>query len=161
MKQASRVRSGATSTAPRTGWGPALSAGLLWAAAGLTAGYWVLLVWGRSPDTPVEALPVPAAVSDTAAVARALGAAPAAQAAPAAPVDASARYRLLGVVVQPGGQGSALIATDGHPPRPYRVGAALEEGLVLLSVDRTVVRLGAAAGAPATIELRLPVAPAP
>lgn len=135
---------------------PALAAGLLWLAAGLSAGYWVLLAWGRSPVTPVAAVAAPQPQTDVAAVARALGAAPEAQPVAAAPVALASRYSLLGVVSRPGQRGAALIALDGQPPRPYTVGAALEGGLVLQSVDRRSVRLGPAPAGPATVELSLP-----
>ena len=147
-------------TAFRTGrsapW-PGLVAGLLWLLAGLSAGYWILLAWGRSPVTPVAGAVPLAVVSDVASVARALGAAaptPAAETASTAP--AVSRYSLLGVVDQPGHQGAALIALDGQPPRPYRVGASLEGGLVLQSVDRRSARLGATPDGPVMVELTLP-----
>ena len=84
----------------------------------------------RSPVTPVASVAPPAVRSDVASVARALGAAaPAtAQDASPAPVAAASRWRLLGVVAQPGQQGAALISMDGQPPRPYAVGAALDGG---------------------------------
>jgi general secretion pathway protein C len=137
---------------------PALVAGVLWLAAGLSAGYWVLLAWGRSPVTPVAAVALAPMGSDAAAVARALGAAaPVAAAEAPAPVTAAARYRLLGVVDQAGRNGAALIAIDGQPPKPYTVGAALEGGLVLQSVDRQGVKLGASSAGSATVELSLPL----
>lgn len=135
---------------------PALAAGLLWSLAGLSAGYWILLAWGRSPVTAVAgALPL-GVMSDVSNVARALGAAAPAAAAPATSAPAVARYTLLGVVDQPGPPGAALIAIDGQPARPYRVGAALEGGLVLQSVDRRSARLGPAPDGPSTVELSLP-----
>lgn len=136
---------------------PALSAGLLWLAAGLSAGYWALLAWGRSPVTPVAAVAMAPVGSDAAAVARALGAAaPAVAADTPAPVAAASRYRLLGVVDQAGRNGAALIAIDSQPPRPYAVGAVLEGGLVLQSVSRLGAQLGASSAGPATVELSLP-----
>ena len=136
--------------------GPALAAGLLWLAAGLSIGYWVLQAWGRSPVTAVAAVPTPQPQTDVASVARALGALPAAQPEAAAPVALASRYRLLGVVSRPGQRGAALIALDGQPPRPYTVGAALEGGLMLQAVDHRSARLGPALKGPATVELSLP-----
>ena len=52
--------------------------------------------------------------------------------------------------------GCALIAVNGQPPRPYRVGASLEGGLVLQAVSRRSARLGASMNGPATVELTLP-----
>lgn len=139
---------------------PALAAGLLWLAAGLTLGYWVLQVVGRSPLTPVSAtaqLPEP---PEPAALARVLGAAPqvAAVSAPVAAPPLASRYQLVGVVADGADGGAALIAIDGQPPRPYRVGATLEGDVVLRAVQRRGVRL-APAGNAAPFELNLPETP--
>lgn len=136
------------------GRAPTVAAGLLWLAAGLSAGYWVLSVWGQSPVTPVSGTPVQV-TADSAAVARTLGALPTATVASAAPA-APPRYNLLGVVAVGSRDGAALIAVDGQPPRPYRVGAPLDGGLVLQAVTRRSVRLGSALDAPTTVELTLP-----
>ncbi|MEY4979207.1 MAG: hypothetical protein RLZZ352_1477 [Pseudomonadota bacterium] len=147
--------------APATAWqrlGPVLVAGLLWLMVGLSATYWVLLVWGRTPLVPVSAAPLALPVTESAVVARALGWQPVpttAQQAPAA-VAESSRYVLLGVVTHGRDQGVALIAYDGQRPRPYRVGAVLESGLVLQKVDRRGVRLGPALQGPTTVEINLP-----
>lgn len=136
--------------------GPALVAGLLWLAAGLSAGYWVLQAMGRSPVTPLPvSAPSPIQV-DSLAVARVLGAQPVASASPTVPVATGTQYNLLGVVAASAAGGAALIGINGQPPRPYRVGAALEGGLVLQAVSRRSVRLGASMGGPATVELTLP-----
>lgn len=149
------------SSARHRAW-PTVAAGVLWLAAGLSAGYWVLLVAGRTPVTPVAAAPTALPVVDAALVARALGVLPAV--APTsvaqAPVAASSRYVLLGVVAVGTAQGAALIGVEGQPPRPYRVGAVLDGGLVLQSVGRSGVRLGPAREGPATVELSLPQTPA-
>lgn len=119
-----------------------------------------MLAWGRSPVVPVAAVAAPQPQTDVAAVARVLGAVPASQPMAAAPVVLSSRYQLLGVVFRPGQRGAALIALDGKPPRPYVVGAALEDGLLLQSVDRRAVKLGPALNGPASVELSLPPKPA-
>lgn len=136
--------------------GPAVVAGVLWLAAGLSAGYWVLHALGRSPVTP---LPVAAPSSiqvDSLAVARVLGDQPMVTASPTAPVPTGTQYNLLGVVAAGGSGGAALIGVNGQPPRPYRVGASLEGGLVLQAVSRRSARLGASMEGPATVELTLP-----
>lgn len=142
--------------------GPALVAGALWLAAGLSAGYWALQALGRSPVTPL-AVAAPSSIQvDSLAVARVLGAQPVAAAAPNAPVATGTQYQLQGVVAANAAGGAALIAVNGQPPRPYRVGASLEGGLVLQAVSRRSVRLGASMDGPATVELTLPEsAPAP
>lgn len=135
--------------------GPTIAAGLLWLAAGLSAGYWVLLAWGRSPVTPVSTLAPAQVATDPVSVARTLGALPAATSAGVV-TAAPPRYNLLGVVAVGAQGGAALIAVDGQPPRPYRVGAPLDGGLVLQAVTRRAVRLGPTLEAPATVELTLP-----
>ncbi|MCW5655658.1 MAG: general secretion pathway protein C [Hydrogenophaga sp.] len=136
---------------------PALVAGALWLAAGLSAGYWVLQFLGRSPVTPVAPVASAPQPPDPASVARTLGAVPVASTAEAAPVAAAApRYVLLGVVATGADSGAALIAVDNQPPRPYRVGASLDGGLVLQAVTRRTVRLGPSLQTPATVELSLP-----
>jgi general secretion pathway protein C len=138
---------------------PAVVAGLLWLAAALLTGYWLLHIWGREPLTPVSAIVGNPLQADAAAVARLLGAVPEPVAsAPVAP-PLSSRFRLLGLVGQRGQQGAALIAVDGQPPRPVSVGAAVDGSLLLLSVSRSVVRLGLARDDPAAFELSLPEPP--
>jgi general secretion pathway protein C len=147
-----------------TAWrhAPAVAAGVLWLAAGFSAGYWVLLAMGRTPVTAVPAAPLALPVADTALVARALGFSPSAQPAQAdqASEPVASRFVLLGVAAVGRSGGAALIGLDGQPPRPYRVGAVLDGGLVLQSVSRTSARLGPALQGPATVELALPQAAA-
>ncbi len=140
---------------------PAIVAGVLWAAAGLSAGYWVLQAWGRAPATPVDAVAMPLPVADTLGVSLALGArpSPVASGEPAAPVAVAIRYSLVGVVSDRRQQGAALIAVDGQPPKPYPVGAELEGGMVLQSVNGRTVRLGPSMQEPHSLELALPPPP--
>lgn len=135
---------------------PAVAAGLFWLAAGLGAGYWVLRTWGTGPLTPVVALGQEAPVGDVDAVARALGARTVV--AEGAPVETTTatQYQLVGVVAQGGSGGAALIAVDGHPPRPFRVGDAVFDGVVLQSVGPRSVQLGARRTGPSDVELKLP-----
>lgn len=142
--------------------GPALVAGVLWLAAGLSAGYWVLQALGRSPVTPLPVATPSLIQVDSLAVARVLGAQPLAASSPTAPAATGTQYKLLGVVDASAAGGAALIGVNGQPPRPYRVGASLEGGLVLQAVSRRSARLGASMDGPATVELTLPEsAPAP
>ncbi len=150
----------ASGAAPRRA--PAVLAVLLWLAAGLSVGYWVLQALGRSPLTPLAATAALPEAPEAAALARVLGATPQAAAVVAGPVAApplSSRYQLIGVVADRADGGAALIAIDGQPPRPYRVGAALEGGVVLQAVHRRSVRL-APSGNGQAFELSLPE-PAP
>jgi general secretion pathway protein C len=97
---------------------------------------------------------------DTASVARVLGARPEAAQAPVVPVATATQYSLSGVVATNAPGGAALIAVNGQLPRPYRVGASLEGGLVLQAVTRRTARLGASVDGPTTVELSLPENPA-
>ncbi|MCU0762250.1 MAG: general secretion pathway protein C [Hydrogenophaga sp.] len=138
-----------------------VAAGVLWLAAGLSAGYWALQFWGSSPVTPVAAASGNLPVVDSRSVALALGVADV-QPSPVEPVAQSVvptRYSLLGVVADRREQGAALIAVDGQPPKPYAVGAELEGGLFLQAVGERLVRLGPSMEAPHTVELTLPLPP--
>ena len=70
------------------------------------------------------------------------------------------RFALVGVVAgRHSGGGAALIAVDGKPPKPYRVGMQVESGLVLQSVGAREARLGAALGGASAHVLSMPVPP--
>ena len=137
------------SAAPR--W---LAAGL-WLLAGLSASYWGLRAWG---DAELVSVPAPAAESatvDPEAVARGLGAVSAA--APQAEGESieASRHVLLGVVRDDAGRGAALIASDGKPAKPYRIGDELPGGLRLRELTPREALLGPAEGE-ATQRLSLP-----
>ena len=102
-----------------------LAAALIWALAAGSALFWALRAGGeRAPvDVQVAGGPAGAVAPDARAVGRVLGV-PGSEAAVAAPGVAS-RLALRGIVTH-GNGGAALIAVDGKPPRPVRVGAALE-----------------------------------
>lgn len=137
----SRLLRPAASLSSAPNW---LAAGL-WLLVGLSASYWGLRWWGDSAVAPVPQLAPERASIDVEAVARALGAAsPASAAAPEA--DAPSRHVLLGVVRDAQGRGAALIASDGKPAKPYRVGAALPDGLVLRELTPREALLGPAEG---------------
>ena len=142
-------------------WWPAAAAGLLWLAAGLSAGYWILLAWGRTPVVPVTAAAMQLPSADPQTVARALGSVPQAVAAEQAVAVPATRYSLVGLVTRNPLQGAALISVDGQAPRPYTVGAAVEGGLVLQAVGSKTVKLGPSVSEPATVELTLPEAEKP
>jgi general secretion pathway protein C len=128
----------------------------LWALVAASAVYWGLKFTTSSAPAGGPALaaraPTPA---DPAAVARLLGASPGA--AVAAPVASlSSRFTLVGVVASRSNQGAALIAVDGRPAKPFRVGAAIDEGLVLQSVEARRATLAASREGPAVLTLELP-----
>ena len=124
----------------------ALAAALIWALAAGSALFWALRAGGERAlvDAQVAGGPPPGAVApDARAVGRMLGV-PGSEAAVAAPGVAS-RLALRGIVTH-GSGGAALIAIDGKPPKPVRVGAALEGvdgGWTLQSVTPRAVLLTA------------------
>jgi general secretion pathway protein C len=137
----------------------ALTTFVVWALVAGSAAYWGLKLSG----TPGGSAAAPGAARanapvDPVAVARLLGASPsAATATPAASV--ASRFALVGVVASSSHQGAALISIDGKPPKPFRVGAAIDEGVMLQSVDarRAVLASGANGPVVATLELPLPI----
>ncbi len=140
-------------------WLPRLATLVLWALAGASAVYWGLRlsapVAGPAPvaTAPEQILP------DAQALTRLLGAR--AVSAAAEPAAAS-RFVLKGVLAGTrSGDGAALIAVDGKPPRHYRVGADIEPGLVLQSLGRREARLGASVDGATTLALELPRPAAP
>ncbi|MFN7857388.1 MAG: type II secretion system protein N [Acidovorax sp.] len=140
-------------------WGVRLATLVLWAAAAASAVYWGLRL---SASGPVALAPPPVASAvapDAQALARLLGAVPsAASAAPAAPeVALASRFALIGVISgRSSGGGAALIAVDGQPAKPYRVGAAVAPGLVLQALGPRQAQLGPAMGEAATLTLEMP-----
>lgn len=140
-------------------WGMRLATWVLWAAAGASVAYWGLRLSASGPVALAPPPVVSAVAPDAQALARLLGAVPsAASAAPVAPVVSMAsRFTLIGVLSgRSSGGGAALIAVDGQPAKPYRVGAAVEPGLVLQALGPRRAELGPAMGAPATLTLDMP-----
>ena len=84
-----------------------------------------------------------------------MGATPSAGVAPTASL--SSRFSLQGVVAVADGGGAALIAVDGKPPKPYRVGAPIDESLVLKSVEPRRATLAANLQAAPAVTLELPL----
>lgn len=137
-------------------WWLRLATFSLAALASASAAYWVLQ-WKTPAPASVGAPPVlaPARMLDPQAVARLLGGGQSAAAAPAAPSLAS-RLKLLGVVANQAHGGSALIAVDGKPARPFRVGAVVTDSLVLHSVGPRSAALATDRQAPVALTLELP-----
>jgi general secretion pathway protein C len=61
---------------------------------------------------------------------------------PEVSVALSSRFQLLGVIASASGQGSALISVDGQPPKAFRVGQTLTEGLTLISLSAKQANVG-------------------
>jgi len=129
---------------------------LVWGVVAFSAVTWGLR-WSATGTSPSNATAAAAAQAlpevDVSAAARSLGAAPV-QAA-AGPTLAS-RFQLQGVMAGGPDAGAALIAVDGKPAKPYRLGAVVADGLVLQSAQGRRVTLGAAMDGPQTLMLELP-----
>ena len=138
-------------------WGVRLGTLAIWALAAASAAYWGLRLTARPPGMPAPtAAPAPVA-ADMQAMARLLGAVTA-QTPQAAAAPVSSRFALVGVLAgQQGGSGAALIAVDGKPAKPYRVGATVGAGLVLQSLGPRQARLGAGQEGVTTVTLEMPV----
>ena len=127
---------------------------VVWALATASVAYWGLRLLAR----PGALAPAPLVVSapfapDPVVLARLLGAT-SAQAAPQASL--ASRFALSGVVAGAPGGGAALIAVDGKPARPFRVGSMVDEGLVLQSAAARQATLGETRTGPALVTLDMP-----
>ena len=139
-------------------WGVRLGTLALWALAGTSVVYWGLRLSARPVGLMVPAVAPAPVAPDAQAMARLLGVPTGDAAFAQAPVASLAsRFALIGVLAgRSSGGGAALIAVDGKPAKPFRVGAAVDEGLVLQSLDPRQARLGASMDGPATLTLDMP-----
>jgi general secretion pathway protein C len=90
---------------------------------------------------------------DVLAVSKAFGAAPV----QSASASLASRFVLVGVMDGGPSQGVALISADGKPAKPYRVGQTVSEGFVLVATGPKKAELGTQLGAPAILQLELPL----
>ena len=142
-------------------WAFRLITSIVWALAAASAVYWGLRIAAPVAPLPVGAssLALPPAGTGTEAtsanLARWLGDV---ATAPADPVQlaAASRFVLQGVVTE-GRQGVALLAMDGMPARPYRVGSRIDSSTFLVSVRPQFVELGARPEGPAIFRLKTPL----
>ena len=141
-------------------WVPRLAAFGLAALAAASVVYWGLKWPGKDGDVAAASLAsAEAPAIDPQVLARALGGglvAQVPQVAPAAGIAAS-RLTLMGVVATNKQVGTALISVDGKPARPYRVGAKVEDELVLLSVGTRRASLSTSMNGPPSVVLELPL----
>ena len=118
---------------PTEKWAARIAAFTTALLLGASAVVW-FLQWPAPAATGLPALAQsPAPNPDTVALASLLGSGPA-PAPGAAPLESTSRFSLIGVLARSSGQGSALISVDGLPPKSFRVGAVVSDGVVLHSV---------------------------
>ena len=126
---------------------------VVWALVTGSVGYWGFkLSRGAAMTAPAPAA-APSIPIDSLAVARILGATPV-QAIPQA--SFASRFSLQGVIAGVPGGGAALISVDGKQARPFRVGSAIEEDVVLQSATARQVTLTATLGGPVLATLEMP-----
>lgn len=141
----------------RERWGVRLSSLLVWLLVAGTLAFW--LQGSRGAGGGVSALVADTVLhADEQALARLLGYAdeppPSADttAATTTPDSGSSRFVLQGAVASQFGAGIAVIAVDGQPGRPFRIGQEVVEGWTLAAVGRRSARLQARGGR--DVELR-------
>lgn len=141
-------------------WPARLSTFVLAAVAAASVVY-----WGLRWSEPLNALRASGEWSsprpiDTGRVAQLLGASitPAGDDKEAPAVNAEGKYKLIGVIAQGRGNriGSALIAIEGAPAKPFKVGDKLSDELFLQSVSARGAALAPGMQAPVSVALELP-----
>jgi general secretion pathway protein C len=144
-----------------------LAAFVIWAAVAASIVFWAMRLWVTPIAPPAHGTVASTSSGFNGDLGRVFGvdAPPTVAALAAAPqVQADARFRLIGVVAPRAAaahaEGLALIATEGRPPKAYRVGAAVDGELVLLGVHARGASLGPR-GQPAQLALELPALPPP
>ena len=128
----------------------------IWALVATTAVFWLLRLTAKGPSVPHAAMVKSQDLPLRADLSRVLGSTPVVAAPAIASPELASRFVLSGVMAPktPGGSGLALIAVDGNPPKPYAVGAYLDDELVLLEVSMRSASIGPAGGEPLlTLEL--------
>ena len=127
---------------------------LVWLLVGLCAAYWAFKFVTTKSVTATAAVSRPTVEVDSKAIAKMLGATDGA-AKPAVTV-ASTKFVLFGLAATEAGRGVALIALDGKPAKPYRVGSLVADDLLLKSISKTGVVLAASLQSPDGVTLDLP-----
>jgi general secretion pathway protein C len=120
---------------------PGVSAALVGCAAAASVVFWVL---NFPAGSAVQGVPLvqSSAQAVTSSFSSYLARAWGVQAAlPQVPTQNSAQYKLMGVIASVTGQGSALIAVDGLPPKAFRVGEDVNQGVQLVSLTPKQARL--------------------
>lgn len=142
-----------------------IAAFVVWAAVAACVAFWGLRILVTPRPAPSQTQPVSSANSLRGDVTRLFAAAAVPTAMGVSEPGLASRFKLIGVMAPKEGergreQGIALIAVDEKPPRAYRVGAQIDNALVLQSVARRSATIGPSQGAPA-VQLDLPPLPPP
>lgn len=146
-------------TIPYARWWLWLATFLAAALAAASAGYWGLKLMAPPPSAVGPAVLGSAQVPvDPQLVARVLGGgqSPAASLSAPTPEASAGRFKLAGVLADKHARGYALIAVDGKPPRPFRVGSPVAEALLLQSVSKAGAVLAVSLDGPMAVRLEMP-----
>jgi len=133
----------------------------IWAAVAASLAYWGLRWLAPPTGVPANAASVSLDNTGRGDLRRLLSGPAVASTAPkvtSAASELAGRIKLIGVVAPQGGsgQGVALIAIDGKPPRAVRLGATVDGELVLQALTQRGAEIGPANGA-AVVTLDLPL----
>jgi general secretion pathway protein C len=128
---------------------------LIWLLVGLCTAYWAFKFATTKTVEATAALAAPTVVVDSKAIGKLLGATDVVTA-KALNTSASSKFALFGLANSVGGQGVALIALDGKPAKPYRVGSLVADDLILKSISKTGVVLATSLKSPDGVTLELP-----
>jgi general secretion pathway protein C len=128
---------------------------LVWLLVGLCAAYWAFKFVTTKSITATAAMSRPNLEVDSKAIAKMLGATDSVAAKPSI-AAASTKFVLFGLAATAAGRGVALIALDGKPAKPYRVGSLVADDLLLKSISKTGVVLAASLQSPDGVTLDLP-----
>jgi general secretion pathway protein C len=125
-----------------------ITAFAVWALLAASVVFWLLKLTVSPLPAPADTVAVVDGAPSRVDLTRLLGSTPVSVAVEAA-VAVESRFRLVGVLAPKKGwsaaEGVALIAIDGAPAKPYRVGANIESDLQLLSLTARSAALGVAA----------------
>lgn len=131
----------------------------VWALLIASALFWGLKLFVQAPGLPEQVQLPTRPVLQVGDLARLLGASAATEDEGEPAPAGSERFALLGVVAPRGAaqssQGVALIAVDGQPAKAFKTGTVVVDDLLLLAVEKRLIRLGPKGG-PSSMELSLP-----
>jgi general secretion pathway protein C len=128
---------------------------LIWLLVGLCAAYWAFKFVTTKTVEATTTQSLPTVEIDSKAIGKLLGATDVA-AVKATNTPASTKFVLFGLANSAGGQGYALIALDGKPAKPYRVGSLVADNLLLKSISKNGVILASSLKSPDGVTLDLP-----
>jgi general secretion pathway protein C len=140
-------------------WRTRVATFFLAAAAAASLAFWSLK-WPTAARTDRITTPELAPPTiDSAKLAQLLGSGASGPGAPTPIANAAARYKLIGLIAQGSQRGSALIAVDGEPAKPFRVGELVTDGMLLQSVKVRSVTLAPEMTANQGVTLEMPAVP--